>query len=162
MDHNLCHLVIVGHGPAYGEVKQELSEVPVTFTGYLRGEELATAYASADIFAFPSYTETFGQVVLEAMASGLPVVGLRSEGVRDLVSDGKTGLLLDAENMPLAEHAAAYCAYLLQLVCNQQLRMTMSKEAFAEASLHSWYQAMECLVQGYQEVIANTRMLLVV
>jgi glycosyltransferase involved in cell wall biosynthesis len=62
--------------------------------GYLTGEALATAYASADILAFPSHTETFGQVVLEAMASGLPIVGLLSQGVCDLVEDGKTGFLL--------------------------------------------------------------------
>src|SRR5579883_2291985 len=99
MDHTRCHLVIVGHGPAYAEVQQELKDVPVTFTGYLSGEDLATAYASADVFAFPSFTETFGQVVLEAMASGLPVVGLRAEGVSDLVTSGQTGLLLDASGM---------------------------------------------------------------
>src|SRR5881397_28210 len=86
-------LVIVGDGPARAEMEQELTGLPVTFTGYLRNEELARAYASADLFAFPSCTETFGQVVLEAMASGLPVVGLFSEGVCDLVTHGCTGRL---------------------------------------------------------------------
>jgi glycosyltransferase involved in cell wall biosynthesis len=85
MDHEHCHLVIVGDGPAHTEMQQKLAALPVTFTGYLTGETLARAYACADIFAFPSYTETFGQVVLEAMASGLPVAGLLSEGVCDLV-----------------------------------------------------------------------------
>ena len=74
-------------------MRQLLADVPVTFTGYLSGDMLADAYASADIFAFPSRTETFGQAVLEAMASGLPVVGLLSEGVCDLVTNGLTGLL---------------------------------------------------------------------
>src|SRR5260221_14192601 len=87
MDHEHCHLVIVGDGPALKEVQQELAGLPVTFTGYLQGEQLAAAYASADVFAFPSRTETFGQVVLEAMASSLPVVGVRSHGVCDLVQD---------------------------------------------------------------------------
>lgn len=76
MDHQHCHLVIVGDGPARAEMQQELANLPVTFMGYLRGEALAAAFASADVFAFPSHTETFGQVVLEAMASGLPIVGL--------------------------------------------------------------------------------------
>src|SRR5260221_12816711 len=80
MNHEQCHLVIVGDGPAHAEVQQKLAGLPVTFTGYLTGEALATAYASADVFAFPSYTETFGQAVLEAMSSGLPVAGLLSEG----------------------------------------------------------------------------------
>ena len=85
MDHRNSHLVIVGEGPALLEMQQELADLPVTFTGYLSGEPLATAYASSDIFAFPSRTETFGKVVLEAMASGLPIVGLIAEGVCDLV-----------------------------------------------------------------------------
>ncbi len=63
--------------------------------GHQKGSRLAAMYASASIFAFPSFTETFGQVVLEALASGLPVVGLHAEGTSDLVVHGKTGLLLD-------------------------------------------------------------------
>ena len=96
MDTSRCHLVIVGDGPALKDVQQELHGLPVTFTGYLTGEQLAMAYASADVFAFPSTSETFGQVVLEAMASALPVVGVYSEGVCDLVQHGRTGYLLDA------------------------------------------------------------------
>ena len=92
MDHTRCYLVIVGGGPARSDLQRALHGLPVTFTGYLSGKALAAAYASADVFAFPSTTETFGQVVLEAMASGLPVVGLLAEGVRDLVTDEQTGL----------------------------------------------------------------------
>jgi len=95
MDHEHCHLVLVGDGPALTEVQSQLQGVPATFTGYLTGEDLSTAYASADLFAFPSYTETFGQVVLEAMASGLPVIGLQAEGVCDLVQHEQSGLLLN-------------------------------------------------------------------
>ncbi|KAI8982147.1 hypothetical protein BDF20DRAFT_797465, partial [Mycotypha africana] len=100
MDHRRCHLIIVGDGPALKNMKRECHQqnIPVTYTGYLHGLELAVAYASADIFAFPSFTETFGQVILESMASGLPVVGLLAEGVRDLVTDQETGLLLDASS----------------------------------------------------------------
>ncbi len=95
MEHEHTHLVIVGDGPARLEMQEQLAGLPVTFTGYLRGQALASAYASADIFTFPSRTETFGQVVLEAMASGLPVAGLFADGVRDLVEDGETGYLLN-------------------------------------------------------------------
>jgi glycosyltransferase involved in cell wall biosynthesis len=91
MDTARCHLVIVGDGPALKEVRHEPAELPATFTGYLSSESLATA----DIFAFPSTSETFGQVVLEAMSSGLPVVGVLSEGVRDLMQHEQTGYLLD-------------------------------------------------------------------
>ena len=161
MDHASCHLVIVGHGPAYDEIRQELSSVPVTFTGYLQGVQLASAYASADIFAFPSYTETFGQVVLEAMASGLPVVGLRSEGVRDLVHDGITGFLVDAERLDANDQVAAYRSYLMQLVQNPSLQMSMRQAALVESASCSWQQAMQSLVQGYQEVIEHTQAVLV-
>lgn len=156
MDHTRCHLVIVGQGPAYAEVQQDLSQVPVTFTGYLSGEELATAYASADIFAFPSYTETFGQVVLEAMASGLPVVGVQSEGVSDLVEHGRTGLLLAAEDHSENEQIAGYRAYLERLIEYPKERMHMSSSALSAALPHTWYEAMELLVQGYKEVIARS------
>ena len=153
MDHARCHLVIVGDGPAYAEVQQELADLPVTFTGYLRGEELATAYASADVFAFPSYTETFGQVVLEAMASALPVVGLLSEGVCDLVEDGVTGLLLNAHRLNEEEQIEGYRQRLQRLVDDAQTRREMSRAALKSAPSHTWSEAMERIVRGYQEVI---------
>src|SRR6266487_3655830 len=153
MDHTHCHLVIVGDGRDYTEVQQELADLPVTFTGYLCGEELATAYATADVFAFPSYTETFGQVVLEAMASGLPVVGLLSEGVCDLVEDGVTGLLLNAHRLSEEELIEGYRERLLRLIDDQQTRRGMSRAALESARCHTWPEAMECLVRGYHEVI---------
>jgi glycosyltransferase involved in cell wall biosynthesis len=157
MDHDRCHLVIVGDGPAFAETQQKLAGLPVTFTGYLSGEPLATAYASADIFAFPSKTETFGQVVLEAMASNLPVVGVLSEGVCDLVDNGQTGFLLDGQQMSEEEMVVGYRASLERLVADEQLRNVMSKSALLEAQKHSWHDAMEYLMQGYREVIAAAK-----
>lgn len=160
MDHSRCHLVIVGHGPAFDEVKQALSGVPVTMTGYMSGEALATAYASSDLFAFPSYTETFGQVVLEAMASGLPVVGLHAEGVRDLVQQQHTGFLLKTGTLDEQQQIAGYCEYLTRVVLDTELRMSMQQNAQAEARTHTWYAAMECLMDGYREVIGQSQTLL--
>ena len=157
MDHSRCHLVIVGDGPAHAEIQRELAHLPVTFTGYLRGEALATAYASADVFAFPSRTETFGQVVLEAMASGLPVVGLLAEGVCDLVDDGRTGYLLNTEGLSNAEQVVGYREYLTRLVDNPAKRTELALLAFKEAQQHSWHAAMECLVRGYKEVSGANR-----
>lgn len=90
-----CQLVFVGDGPSRPELESLCASygIDAVFMGYRKGQELAAAFASADIFAFPSWTETFGQVVLESLASGLPVVGLRAEGVCDLVEHGKTGEL---------------------------------------------------------------------
>ena len=87
------HLVVVGDGPARAELEQTFAGLPVTFTGYLHGEALAVAYASSDLFVFPSDSEAFGNVVLEAMASGLPVVAAAAGGVEDLVEHGSTGRL---------------------------------------------------------------------
>ncbi len=159
-DHERCHLVIVGDGPAYGEMQQELADLGVTFTGYLRGEALATAYASADIFAFPSYTETFGQVVLEAMASGLPVAGLLSEGVCDLVTDGWTGFLFDVNGVSEEKQVAGYQEQLTRLVNNHDVRSTMGQFAYMESQQYSWHEAMNCILQGYDEVGRSTRTVL--
>jgi glycosyltransferase involved in cell wall biosynthesis len=152
MDHTRCHLVIVGDGPAMPEVKQELAGLPVTFTGYLQGEELASAYASADLFAFPSQTETFGQVVLEATASGLPVVALRAEGVRDIVEHEQTGYLLEVEGLSAQAQVARYQQLLTRLVENPELRRTMGAAAQQAANQRTWDEAMARLLLGYTEV----------
>src|SRR5207302_3254855 len=84
-------LFVVGHGPYSEAFAQSLPEA--VFTGYLRGKELATAYASADIFVFPSTTDTFGNVILEAQACGVPVIVSDSGGPKELVEDGMNGLI---------------------------------------------------------------------
>ncbi|KDN52811.1 glycosyltransferase family 4 protein [Tilletiaria anomala UBC 951] len=90
-------LVFVGDGPARAELTRLCDRLGLdaSFMGHQKGKRLAAMYASSSVFAFPSFTETFGQVVLEALASGLPVVGLHAEGTSDLVCHGKSGLLLD-------------------------------------------------------------------
>lgn len=92
-------LVIVGDGPARADLTRlcQKYKLDATFMGHQKGQRLASMYASSSLMAFPSFTETFGQVVLEALASGLPVVGLHAEGTSDLVSHGITGLLLDVK-----------------------------------------------------------------
>jgi glycosyltransferase involved in cell wall biosynthesis len=155
MDHTACHLVMVGDGPALGEIKQEFDGLPVTFTGYLQGEELASAYASADFFAFPSRTETFGQVALEAMASGLPVVGLQAEGICDIVDDGQTGFLLNPENLTEHELVSSYGDLLNRLVTNPEQRHKMGFAAHQMAAQRSWDEAMHSLLLGYEEVLAR-------
>jgi glycosyltransferase involved in cell wall biosynthesis len=151
--------VIVGEGPALAEIQQDRAGLPVTFAGYLHDEALATAYASADIFAFPSRTETFGQVVLEAMSSGLPVVGVQSEGVCDLVIDKRTDLL-DVQRSHQDEQVVSYRRLLLHLISNHVARRTMGWAGLIEAQQRSWPQAMDTLVQGYREVAETSRTLL--
>ncbi|KAI8142703.1 glycosyl transferase group 1 [Fennellomyces sp. T-0311] len=155
MNHQRCHLVIVGHGPAFDAIQSECAQTntPVTFTGYLQGIQLAAAYASADIFAFPSVTETFGQVVLEAMASGLPVAGLRAEGVRDLVDHGRTGTLLDVRNLSRAQQVTKYQQHLMTLVQSPETRFRMSREALDKAKRYTWWEAMEAMVRTYRDAV---------
>src|SRR5438270_4694487 len=90
-------LFVVGHGP----YTQGLSELlpDAVFTGYLTGTELATAYASADVFAFPSTTDTFGNVIIEAQASGVPVVVSDSGGPKELVEDEANGLITKSHDV---------------------------------------------------------------
>jgi glycosyltransferase involved in cell wall biosynthesis len=86
------HLALAGGGPEEAFLREQVGD-HATFLGWLEGENLARAYASADVFLFPSRTDTFGQVVLEAQASGLPVVAVAEGGPLDLIDEGQTGLL---------------------------------------------------------------------
>jgi len=90
-----CHVAVVGDGPAAAALQRAARGLPVTFLGALFGEDLAAAYAAADIFVLPSTTETLGLVAIEAMAAGVPVVGARRGGILDIVVDGETGLFFD-------------------------------------------------------------------
>lgn len=95
-------LVLVGDGPQLDELKEFMQGTPCIFTGYMEGEDLSTVYASCDVFAFPSATDTFGNVVLEAQAAGLPVVVTDSGGPRENLVPNKTGFIVpagDAESL---------------------------------------------------------------
>lgn len=91
-------LIVVGDGPYFKEMQRILRGMPVTFTGVLKGEPLAQAYASADLFVFPSATDTFGNVVLEAQSSGLPVIVTDKGGPAENVLPNETGLIVPADN----------------------------------------------------------------
>jgi len=92
--HADVELILVGDGPYLNELKELLAGTPSIFTGYREGEELAAIYASCDLFAFPSATDTFGNVVLEAQASGLPVIVTDSGGPQENMIPHKTGLIV--------------------------------------------------------------------
>jgi len=92
------HLVVVGDGPYLEEMRREMADTPCLFTGYLEGEDLAAVFASCDLFLFPSTTDTFGNVVLEAQASGIPVIVTDSGGPQENVLHGKTGLIVPAHD----------------------------------------------------------------
>ena len=88
-----ARLAIVGSGPHKEALQEQFAGTNTVFTGYMSGLELAQAYASADVFAFPSRSETLGLVALEAFASGVPVVGARAGGIPFVIDEGVTGVV---------------------------------------------------------------------
>jgi glycosyltransferase involved in cell wall biosynthesis len=126
-------LFVVGHGP-YSEAFAE-SLPQAVFTGYLRGIELATAYASADVFVFPSTTDTFGNVILEAQASGLPVVVSDSGGPKELVEDQTNGVITKSHDVKDFTRAIRV------LVTDRALRERMAKSARNSVVDRSWPNA---------------------
>jgi glycosyltransferase involved in cell wall biosynthesis len=142
-------LVLVGGGPAREELERR--RIPgVHFAGYQRGEELAAHYASADLFLFPSDTETFGQVVTEAMASGLPVVAPDRGGVRDTVLHGRTGLRVEPGD-PVAMAEAA-----LSILRAPDRRIVMAAEARKSAEARSWETVFRGLFADYEDAVRGT------
>lgn len=140
---------IVGSGPALGQLKAQFSGTNTVFTGYMTGHELAEAYASADVFLFPSTTETLGFAGLEAMASGVPVIGANAGGIPHLFTDGAEGFLV-------TPHSADEITDRLRLLTSdEQLRTRMGQDARAEAERHSWRAATEALVDFYQQAISR-------
>jgi len=136
--------VVVGDGPELGSLREQFPKV--CFTGAKTGIDLAQHYASADVFVFPSRTETVGLVMLEAMASGLPIAAFPARGPLDLIEDGETGIL--SEDLAEAAHAAldllpADCRaaakrHSWQTCTNQFLRIAQDVEDRASAaSIHS-------------------------
>lgn len=97
--HSQAHLIIVGDGPFLPKLKELLAEEPVTYTGFQTGEQLSRAYASADVKVFPSATDTWGNSVLEAQASGLPVIISNKGGPQELIELNKTGLKIKAKDI---------------------------------------------------------------
>jgi glycosyltransferase involved in cell wall biosynthesis len=114
-------LVIVGDGPHAGELKSRLGGLPHMFTGCLQGETLATVFASSDIFVFPSATDTFGNVVLEAQASGLPIIVTDQGGPRENVTRDVSGLIVPSGDK------AALAGAVLKLARDAALRRSMGR-----------------------------------
>ncbi len=140
-------LVMVGDGPAREELARTLAGVPVTFTGVLRGDDLATAYASGDVFCLPSGTETFGQVVLEAAASGLPVVTVAGGAAGELVREGVSGHVLpDRDPASLARVLGRLCD-------DEELRERMGAAGRIGAlDWPGWDEIFDGLIDGYADL----------
>ncbi len=144
-----CRLVLVGDGPARPALERYFAGLPVTFMGYLTGERLSLAYASADIFVFPSRLETFGLVVIEAMAAGLPVVASRVGGVTDIVEEGKTGYTFNSGD------SAALLNGIRQIASSSENMRRMGMQARSYAETQSWDAIMDEVIDIYASLIAS-------
>src|SRR5262249_47669793 len=144
-----ARFLFVGDGPARAEIERKLGP-DARFVGYRSGDDLADHYAAADLFAFSSLTETFGNVVLEALASGLPVGALRAGGIGNSVQPGVTGLLCDPDASP-AQFARAVEA----LLDDRELRRRIAWNARSYALTQSWEAIMGGLRDHYHQIIAQ-------
>jgi glycosyltransferase involved in cell wall biosynthesis/predicted metal-dependent phosphoesterase TrpH len=140
------HLVLAGGGPEQGMLEDRLGAA-ASFLGWLEGGDLARTYASADVFLFPSATDTFGQVILEAQASGLPVISVAAGGPLSLIEQRVTGLLCEADSHVLAEA-------LLELSASPLLAERLSRGALNEVRLRTWERTLERLGDGYRRALS--------
>jgi len=130
-------LAIVGDGPSLEELRRRHQDPRIAFTGFLDGEELATAVASADVLVFPSTTDTFGNAVLEAQASGLPAIVSNRGGPQEIVTTHGSGVVVD-----VAEPGAVAQA-MDRLLGDSDLRGDMRRRALRNAAGRGWEQVLD-------------------
>jgi glycosyltransferase involved in cell wall biosynthesis/predicted metal-dependent phosphoesterase TrpH len=141
------HLLLAGGGPEQDGLRERLGEA-ATFLGWLEGQELPRAYANADMFLFPSSTDTFGQVILEAQASGLPVIAVAEGGPVSLIEHGVSGLLSEAGAEQLAGAT-------LELAGSPLRREHLARGGLRAARRHTWERTLERLGDGYRRALAR-------
>ncbi|HVO73494.1 MAG TPA: glycosyltransferase family 1 protein [Ignavibacteriaceae bacterium] len=142
---NDVKFVLAGDGPVKSELQALMPDA--LFLGHLSGSDLSAAFASSDIFVFPSTTETFGNVTLEAMASGIVPVCAREGGAYGIIEENKTGLIANPRD---AKDFAGKIEFLLD---NPLLRKKMSMDCFNYAKEQSWEKIFERLFSSYEEII---------
>lgn len=141
--------LIVGDGPEFEKMKTRLPHA--VMTGHVSGEDLSRAYASSDIFINPSLTETFGNVTLEAMASGVPTICLNATGSVDLVDHGITGWLANSDKEP------AWIEKTIGLVKDKDSRIQMGRMGRLKSEDYDWNTIMQGLLDDYRQVISQSR-----
>lgn len=146
------HVAFVGDGPIREKLETEtfghLADC-VSFHGFITGEDLSAVYASSDAFIFPSETETLGLVAIEAMAGGLPVIGVRARGIAVTIKDGETGFLYEPGDVE------GCIGHILTMLNSPSERVKLAKNARADAEQWGWDKATAQLLDTYNEVIAK-------
>ncbi|WP_447725720.1 glycosyltransferase family 4 protein [Sphingomonas koreensis] len=141
--------LIVGDGPERRRLAQQMTGA--IFTGHLDADDLGRAVAAADIFVNPSLTEAFGNVTLEAMASGVPVIAADIPASRMLIEPGRTGLLVSPKSVP------AYAEAVLSLLADGDKRRAISSAGIARARNFDWPQTLDAVLHAYREVSQPAR-----
>ncbi|WP_308422893.1 glycosyltransferase family 1 protein [Paraliobacillus quinghaiensis] len=142
-------LAIVGDGPAREMLDNTFEGTNTVFTGFMQGQELAEAFASADALIFPSVTETLGLVILEAMAAGLPVIAAKSGPTMEQITDKKTGLLFENGNTQSLIHA-------IEQLEDQELQSRLRENVRQEAEKFSWSEPSQQLLKFYDELLESS------
>jgi glycosyltransferase involved in cell wall biosynthesis/predicted metal-dependent phosphoesterase TrpH len=140
------HLVLAGRGPEEDALRHRLGSA-ATFLGWVEGDRLAQAYASADLFMFASTTDTFGQVILEAQASGLPVLAVDAGGPAELIEDGRSGCLVPPDPASLA-------GALRGLARREAIRERLATGGLLAVRERSWQRSLDQLAHGYARALA--------
>ncbi len=140
--HRSFRFLIVGHGAEEGWLRERLPRAE--FTGVLRGEQLSAAYANMDLFVFPSHTDTFGNVVLEALASGVPAIVTPDGGPRTIVCDGDTGRIVPDDQ---------FAAAVAEVLGNPARHAQMRQAARAYALTASWDSVFEGVYAAYETIL---------
>ncbi|KON86542.1 glycosyl transferase [Sporosarcina globispora] len=143
------HWLIVGDGPLRRKI-QAAAPKNMTFTGYLTGQQLAEVYSASDLFVFPSPTETFGNVVLESLASGTPVIGANSGGVKSIIQNGVTGHLCKPGN------AEDFSQSITNLLMNPKVRTQMGFDGREYALTQRWDGIFNNLIGQYEAIIGES------
>ncbi|MGN6268848.1 MAG: glycosyltransferase family 4 protein [Sphingomonas sp.] len=138
-------VLVVGQGPAHDWFASQVPEA--VFAGFQSGNDLGRAVASMDVFFNPSVTETFGNVTLEAMAAGVPVVAARATGAVDLVDEGVTGYLVPPRDV------SAYADAIQRIVAEPALRDSLGAAGHARAAGYSWEKANQAVLDAYLELL---------
>jgi len=141
-------LAIIGDGPYRAHLENYFRGTNTVFTGFLHGIDLAASYASSDIFVFPSTTETLGLVLLEAMASGLPVIAADSGPTREQITDGVNGLLYQ----PTSPASLIQAVLALE---DKELRRRLAQNAYAEGRRFGWDRQSRQLFDFYKQVVTS-------
>jgi phosphatidylinositol alpha 1,6-mannosyltransferase len=149
-----ARLALVGSGPEEASLRELFAGTNTEFVGYLKGDDLADAYAAADFFVFPSENETFGNVVLEAMASGLTVVAAAEGGPLDLVEHGENGFLFTPGRVD------EMVAVLRWMIATPAFSKQVGQRARRFAESRSWESIMSGLVVQYEELVTARRAVL--